>query len=186
MQLLSEDHFQQPRVYVGHLQSGFSRAASRLSDNQPCLLQNTPPIRQPRLYIGNFCHYLHFPLVRDNSPSTAAAPHLGAAVTLVCRGKSPFFTLFARLSSPFPSANLVAELAEIRHKTRFSATKLAHLSRVVAVSDHFCQRRRCRHNKKATCPPIRLLSFVFILNSVPSFVLYSIHSLANSPRAESI
>jgi hypothetical protein len=43
---------------------------------------------------------LHFPLFRNNSPSTAAAPPLAAAITPVCCGKLSFFGLLPQLSSP--------------------------------------------------------------------------------------
>jgi hypothetical protein len=65
-------------------------------------------------------------------------------ITFVFVIYTALWTLFSGLSFPqyselrtqhwFPSANLVARLAALRHKTHFSATKSANASRVVAVS----------------------------------------------------
>ena len=80
------------------------------------------------------------------------------------------FVFYSELSF----ANLVARLAALHHKTTFSATKSVHLSRVVAVSDHFCQRRRCRHNKKREPVSRFVLSLLITHYSllITSFVLF--------------
>jgi hypothetical protein len=107
---LSDTQFQKPSGVIEYLCLMFSRAASPLSDNQPSLLQNTPPIRYTSGVIGNLLSFTqhsalrtqHFPIspCRSNSPSTAAAPPPAAASTPVCCAKSAFFTLLPQLSSP--------------------------------------------------------------------------------------
>jgi hypothetical protein len=73
----SDNYFQQPRSYVGQLQSILSRVRFRLFDNQPCLLQNTTLFRQPRLYIGSLlalCSTLHY-LLQRLFPSIVVVGH---------------------------------------------------------------------------------------------------------------
>jgi hypothetical protein len=59
----------------------------------------------------------------------------------------------------------VARLADFRHKHGLSAANLAFSSLVVAMSRHFCQRRRCRHNQKPIHIPIRFRGRFFNLTN---------------------
>jgi hypothetical protein len=242
---LSDTQFQKPSGVIEHVCLMLSRAVSLLSNNQPSLLQNTRLIRHPRGVIGGsfiFCLYfqlctLHFfSPRRSNSPSTAAAPPLAAAITPVCCAKNPFFALLPQLSSrPLPilrkkvicNCRILTEGMHItqiinRHRnkkakpspirsytirsiflsllcTLYFALSSVFYSSLVTVffrqacgtigglppqNTHFrhifsmffpcwrrclpfCQRRRCRHNKKANHFPIRfcllLCTFNFVL-----------------------
>jgi hypothetical protein len=79
--------------------------------------------------------------------------------------------LFRPFAAVVKSANLVARLAVLRHKTTFSATKSAQLSRVVAVVGHSASAAAASITKKRTRLPIRFrlytaLSFVFTHHSL--------------------
>jgi hypothetical protein len=65
------------------------------------------------------------------------------------------------------SVYLVARLAALRHKTTFFRHKIRRCFPCCRRFNHFCQRRRCRHNKNQLLSLhlfLRILIFVFTLH----------------------
>jgi hypothetical protein len=99
---LSDTQFQKTSGVTRRCYAVFSRVNSILSDNQPCLLQNTLPIRQLRLYAGLFLYSKLCAIILRQLRSIVVVTPPITAITPVFRGKSPFFQLFSRLSSHTP------------------------------------------------------------------------------------
>jgi hypothetical protein len=96
---LSDTQFQKTSGVTRRCYAVFARVNSILSDNQPCLLQNTLSIRQLRLYAGFFLYSELCTIILRQLRSIVVVTPSVTAITPVCRGKSPFFQLFSRLSS---------------------------------------------------------------------------------------
>jgi hypothetical protein len=97
---LSDTQFQKTSGGTRHMPHVFPRVKFTVSDNQPCFLQITPSIRQPRLYAGLFLYSELCTIVLRQLRSIVVVSPPVTAITPACRGKSPFFRLFSRLSSP--------------------------------------------------------------------------------------
>ncbi len=110
---------------------------SRASCKTPTLSSNPACMSDTVLFSLSTFLLAHYPGIFAAQPAPLQQTTVFTASFFV-------FTQNLELSS----ANLAARMAALRHKRAFSATKSVWLSLNCLAERHFCQRRRCRRNKK--------------------------------------
>jgi hypothetical protein len=133
-----------------------------------CLLPKIAVLAN-RFFVFTLHFVLSFPLAQQFSLNCCCATPCRSNYACLLR-KIGLFCLFAAVVK---SARLVARLAALRHKTTFSATKSAHLSRVVAVVRHSASAAAAATTKSQ---PISRFAFVFMLHYL-LYLLITYHSL---------